>query len=302
MKNQRRGQVIHLHNKAAGRHAHVQPVNGGAVLPKTRIITITSGKGGVGKTNIVANLGISLSQLGQKVMILDADLGLGNLDILLGLAPKYNFSHFLSGAKPLSEVLVSGPENVQILPAASGIEELTALSVEQKTRIFRALDSLIAPLDFLLIDTAAGISSNVTYFAAAAHEIVVVVSPEPTSITDAYALIKILSVKHAAREFKLLVNMAADSRESTDVFRQLTMVTDRFLDVAIEYIGFVKYDRNVISGVKKQKAVRQLHPDTDASRCLVSLAKKLSRETRPAPPNGRVFSFWENISRDKTDR
>lgn len=250
----------------------------------------------------MANLGITLSQFGKKIMILDADLGLGNLDILLGLAPRYNFSHFLNGSRALEEVVIRGPENIQILPAASGIDELTSINDEQRERILNDLDVLLEPIDILLIDTAAGISSNVTYFAAAAHEIVVVVSPEPTSITDAYALIKVLSVKYAARKFKLLVNMAANIKESQEVFRQLSMVTDRFLDVSIEYIGYVKYDRNVVAGVKRQKAVRQLFPETDASRCLLSLARKLSDTPLPAASNGgSASSFWENISRDKTD-
>ena len=296
------GNVIHLKDRLAGRDDGHTPREASQRRPATKVITITSGKGGVGKTNIVANLGITMSQLGKRVMILDADLGLGNLDILLGLAPRYNFSHFLNGTRSLEEVVVCGPENIQILPAASGIDELTSISEQQRTRILSDLDGLLASVDILLIDTAAGISSNVTYFAAAAHEIVVVVSPEPTSITDAYALIKVLSVKYEASKFKLLVNMAANIKESQEVFRQLSLVTDRFLDVDIEYIGYVKYDRNVVSGVKRQKAVRQLYPETDASRCLLSLARKLSNASLPAVVEGSgASSFWEKISQDKTD-
>jgi len=302
MHKQQTGNVIHLKDRLAERMDKGLLPEASKRKAATKVITITSGKGGVGKTNIVANLGITMSQLGKKVMILDADLGLGNLDILLGLAPRYNFSHFLSGNRRLEEVVVCGPEGIQILPAASGIDELTSINDEQRARILSDLDRLLASIDILLIDTAAGISSNVTYFAAAAHEIVVVVSPEPTSITDAYALIKVLSVKYDAHKFKLLVNMAANIKESQEVFRQLSMVTDRFLDVDIEYIGYVKYDRNVVTGVKRQKAVRQLYPDTDASRCLLSLARKLSNASLPsAAGGGGASSFWENISRDKTD-
>lgn len=302
MRKQQTGNVIHLKDRIAEKTDRGLSRGQAADKKATKVITITSGKGGVGKTNIVANLGITLSQFGKKIMILDADLGLGNLDILLGLAPRYNFSHFLNGSRALEEVVINGPEGIQILPAASGIDELTSINDEQRGRILNDLNVLLEPIDILLIDTAAGISSNVTYFAAAAHEIVVVVSPEPTSITDAYALIKVLSVKYAARKFKLLVNMAANIKESQEVFRQLSMVTDRFLDVSIEYIGYVKYDRNVVSGVKRQKAVRQLYPETDASRCLLSLARKLSDTPLPAYSNGgSVSSFWENISRDKTD-
>jgi len=303
MHKRQTGNVIHLEERLAERMDRESPPEVSKQKATTKVITITSGKGGVGKTNIVANLGITMSQLGKKVMILDADLGLGNLDILLGLAPRYNFSHFLNGSRDLEEVVVCGPEGIRILPAASGIDELTSINDKQRARILSDLDGLLAPIDILLIDTAAGISSNVTYFAAAAHEIVVVVSPEPTSITDAYALIKVLSVKYDARKFKLLVNMAANIKESQEVFRQLSMVTDRFLDVDIEYIGYVKYDRNVVTGVKRQKAVRQLYPDTDASRCLLSLARKLSNASPPsaAAGGGGASSFWENISRDKSD-
>ena len=302
MHKRQTGNVIHLEERLAERMDRESPPEVSKQKAATKVITITSGKGGVGKTNIVANLGITMSQLGKKVMILDADLGLGNLDILLGLAPRYNFSHFLNGSRGLEEVVVCGPEGIRILPAASGIDELTSINDEQRDRILSDLDGLLSSFDILLIDTAAGISSNVTYFAAAAHEIVVVVSPEPTSITDAYALIKVLSVKYNARKFKLLVNMAANIKESQEVFRQLSMVTDRFLDVDIEYIGYVKYDRNVVTGVKRQKAVRQLYPETDASRCLLSLARKLSNASLPpAAGGGGASSFWENISRDKTD-
>ncbi len=302
MHKQQTGNVIHLRDRLVERRGRDLSQEGSQKTTPTKVITITSGKGGVGKTNIVANLGITMSQLGKRVMILDADMGLGNLDILLGLAPRYNFSHFLNGSRSLEEVVVCGPENIQILPAASGIDELTSINDEQRARILSDLDGLLESVDILLIDTAAGISSNVTYFAAAAHEIVVVVSPEPTSITDAYALIKVLSVKYDAHKFKLLVNMAANTKESQEVFRQLSIVTDRFLDVNIEYIGYVKYDRNVVSGVKRQKAVRQLYPETDASRCLLSLARKLSNASLPsASSGGGNASFWENISRDKTD-
>ena len=208
--------------------------------PNTRVIAITSGKGGVGKTNIVANLGFALSKLGKKVVILDADLGLGNLDVLLGLAPKYNLSHVISGLKSFEEITLEGPGNMLILPASSGIQEMTRLTKDQKIRILTELDKFLEPVNILLVDTAAGISSNVMYFNSTAQEIIVVVSPEPTSITDSYALMKVLSVKYSARHFKLLVNNVSDNQEAREVFRQLRMVTDRFLDITIEYFDILK--------------------------------------------------------------
>lgn len=240
-----------------------------------RVISITSGKGGVGKTNIVANLGFVLSRLGKKVLILDADLGLGNLDILLGLAPKYNFSHVITGVKTISKITIEGPGNMKILPSSSGIQELTRLSNEQKIRIFTELDLMIDSIDILLIDTAAGISSNVMYFNSTAQEIMVVVSPEPTSMTDAYALMKVLSSKYSVKHFKLVVNMVKDIQEAHDIFRQLNLAANRFLDISIEYMGHVSFDENVKEGVKLRKIVSELYPDTSASRCFESLATKL---------------------------
>jgi len=175
---------------------------------QARVIAITSGKGGVGKTNIVANLGYALCKAGKRVLIFDADLGLGNLDVLLGLTPRYNLSHVLEGQKRLSDIVISGPGQLKILPASSGIQELTRLTHSQKMNLYTDLNVLLADYDIVLIDTAAGISSNVLYFNASANEIMVVVTPEPTSITDAYALMKILSVKYQEKHFRLLVNLA----------------------------------------------------------------------------------------------
>ncbi len=244
-----------------------------------RIIAITSGKGGVGKTNIVANLGFTLSRFGHKVLILDADLGLGNLDVLLGLTPEYNLSHVLRGEKKISEIVVPGPGKLQILPAASGIQELTSLSDSERRMVFGQLECFIQDFDIMFIDTAAGISSNVLYFNINADEIIVVATPEPTSITDAYALMKVLSVKYGTDHFKLIVNAAASENEADDVFRQLNLVADRFLDVTIDYYGGVVLDENLKKGVRQQRMVSELAPLTKASRNFATLARKIAKET-----------------------
>jgi len=243
---------------------------------KARVIAITSGKGGVGKTSIVANLGYAFTKMGKKVLILDADLGLGNLDVLLGLAPKYNLSHVIMEEKTIEDILIEGPGKMKILPASSGIQELTNLTRKQKINILTQLDRLIDSVDVLFIDTAAGISSNVMDFNATAQEIVVVVSPEPTSITDAYALMKVLSLKYSEKVCKLLVNMTTRPEEGREVFRQLHLVTDRFLDINIEYLGCILRDEKVTRGVKNQKIVSELFPDTQASHCFRDLARKIS--------------------------
>lgn len=266
-----------------------------------RVISITSGKGGVGKTNIVANLGYALNCLGKKVLLLDADLGLGNIDVLLGIAPRYNLSHVIMGEKSISEIIVEGPGNIKILPASSGIRELTNLSEEQKQKILYELNLLADPIDILLIDTAAGISSDVIYFNLSAHEIMVIVTPEPTSITDAYALMKVLSIKYSEKHFKLLINSASSVNEANDVFRQLQLVANKFLNISIEYMGYIIYDKNIIRSVKQQKIVCEKYPGTLASECFMELARKICVSPTPILPDGSEKYFWKNLFMKKYD-
>jgi flagellar biosynthesis protein FlhG len=277
------GNIIPLQRIRENRRPSIKPVNRTSAAKKTRIFAITSGKGGVGKTNIVANLGFALSKLGKQVLIFDADLGLGNLDVLLGITPKYNLSHVINGLKPIEDVIVEGPGQIKILPASSGMQELTRLSLDQRFGLLKALDGLIAQFDVMLIDTAAGISSNVLYFSVSAQEIMVVVTPEPTSITDAYALMKILSLKYKETHFKLIVNSVDSEHEAEEVSRQLSLVADRFLDISIEYFGAILCDANVKKGVMRQKVVSEMAPLTSASRSFSKLARKLCNSE---PPEG----------------
>lgn len=260
-----------------------------------RVIAVTSGKGGVGKTNIVANLGYAFCRLGKKVLILDADLGLGNLDVLLGIAPKYNLSHVLMGEKCISEIIVQGPGNLLILPAASGIQELTQLTRQQKIQILSELDQVLDQVDLLLIDTAAGISSNVMDFNVIAQDLIVVVSPEPTAITDAYALMKVLALKYAEKCCKVIVNLTHTTQQGNEVFRQLNLVTERFLDLRIEYVGSVLFDTNVTQGIRQQKLVSDLFPDTPASKSFQELARKLMASPPSQMPNGDSHFFWHHL-------
>ncbi len=265
----------------------------------TKVIAITSGKGGVGKTSIVANLGFALSKLGKKVLILDADFGLGNLDVLLGLAPKYNLSHVISGERRIQEIILNGPGNIKILPASSGIQELTQLTKQQKIQVFTKLDTLIDSVDILLIDTAAGISTDVLDFNATAHEIIVVVSPDPTSLTDAYALMKVLSLKYSEKHCKLLVNQAANDQEGREIYRQLNLVAERFLDISIEYLGCVMFDEKVKKSVKRQKIVIELYPETKASKCFEMIAKRMSSMQALKLPDGDSNFCWKHLVQDK---
>lgn len=287
------GRIISLNQKRRHKHSILRKE-----VPQqahARVIAITSGKGGVGKTNIVANLGYALCKSGQRVLIFDADLGLGNLDVLLGLTPQYNLSHVIEGRKNLSEIIISGPGNLKILPASSGIQELTRLTPLQKLDIFHELNALLSSYDIVLIDTAAGISSNVLYFNASANEIMVVVTPEPTSVTDAYALMKILSVKYHEKHFRLIVNQAKNAREADDVSRQLCLVANRFLDISIEYFGSVLADENVKIGVRKQKVVSEMAPMSQASRNFAELAHKLARTGPMIPRSENRPLIWQDI-------
>ena len=265
---------------------------------RTRVIAITSGKGGVGKTNIVANLGFALGKMGKKVLVFDADLGLGNLDVLLGLTPSYNISHFISGQKSLGDIIKTGPGNMSILPASSGIQELTHLSNRQQTAMMRELDAFVTSYDFLLMDTAAGISSTVMSFNISAQEVMVIVSPEPASITDAYALMKVMAVKYSEKHFKLIVNSAADRNEAEEVHRQLSLVADRFLNITIEYFGYLPFDAKIRQGIRHQKLVGEMFPGSEASQCFKGLAEKMLRSVQYKYPEKNTNFFWDHLIQD----
>lgn len=260
-----------------------------------RVISVTSGKGGVGKSNVVSNLAIALSTQGKKVLVIDADLGLGNLDVLLGLSPAYNLNHVLNGEKSLSEILIDGPAGIKIIPAGSGVQEFTSLGQHEKLKLLDELDMLEEQFDVLIVDTEAGISENVTYFAVAAQEIIVVVTPEPTSITDVYALIKLLATRYSEHHFKVLVNMAKDSEDALEVFRKLANVAGRFLDISLDYLGCVVKDEKVVEAVKRQKAVSELFPESEAAACFTTLAKRVIENTRQTRLKGNIQFFFRRF-------
>jgi flagellar biosynthesis protein FlhG len=243
-----------------------------------RTIAVASGKGGVGKTNITANLAIGFSKLNKKVLVLDADLGLSNIDVILNLATKYNIQHLFSGEKSLKDLIVKGPQGINILPASSGIQELTDLDEFQRLRLIEEFDSYDEDVDYLLIDTSSGISSNVAFFCMAAQEIIIVTSSEPTAMTDAYALIKVLFTKYQEKSFKVLVNDVRDEQEATDVYGRLSTAAERFLSISLDYIGYVPHDKNVKKAVRQQKALIDLYPDSDAANSIMRISKKLSNE------------------------
>lgn len=262
----------------------------------TRVICVTSGKGGVGKTNVVVNLAYALAKLGKKVLVLDADLSLANVDVLLGLTPKFNVHHVLQGEKKLEEVLIDGPGGIWILPASSGILELSELTDSQKLYFLSEVEAIDKKIDILLIDTAAGINNNVVYFVLAAQERIILLSPEPTSLTDAYAMIKVLSSRYDVKRFRILVNGARSEQEAVAVFRQLSLVADRFLaSLSLDYLGFIPYDEALPKAVRRQRLVSELYPKASVSRSFGQLSERLVGEEPDFHLDGNIQFFWRDL-------
>ena len=261
-----------------------------------RVISVTSGKGGVGKTNVVANLALAFTQLGKKVLVLDADLGLANIDVLLGLIPQYTIEDLFNRRKSFSEILIKGPGGMWILPASSGVPDLMDLDEGRKIFLLSELDHWGEAIDILLIDTGAGISSNVLYFNMAAQESIVIATPEPTSLTDAYALIKVLLMKFGKKDFTILVNLVADVHEAKVVFKKISTAADRFLEsLSIDYLGFIPFDEKLGLAVKHQRPVLEIYPKSPSSRSFIELAKSLLERPPQKRGDGGIRFFWKRV-------
>lgn len=260
-----------------------------------RAIAITGGKGGVGKTNIAINLGIAMAHAGKRVLLLDADLGLANVDVLLGLHPKRNLSHVVRGECGLEDIIVSAPGGMRIVPGASGLQSMADLSSAERAGLVNAFSELNSGIDVLLIDTAAGISDSVLSFSRAAQEVIIVVCDEPASMTDAYAMIKTLSCDYGIHRFRVIANMVPGIREGQELYKKLATVTNRFLNVALDFMGAVPYDEYLRKAIQKQQPLVEAYPRSKAAMAFKNLAQKADKWPVPTEARGHLEFFWERL-------
>ena len=267
-------------------------------IKRTRIVVVTSGKGGVGKTNLALNLAISLGELDKKVILLDADMGLANVDIILGMVPKYNLYHVIKQEKELKDIIMSGPKGVQIIPGGSGIFQMANLSEYQLKQVISELGKLDGECEVMIVDTGAGIANNVLSFALMADDIIVLTTPEPTSLTDAYGIIKTAVTREARGKYHLVVNRASSDSQGVMVGQKLKTVCERFLGVEVNVLGFVPEDRSVHSAVMKQEALVVHAPDSVAAQNIRGIACRLCEKngTEITKPIG-IKGFFRSITR-----
>lgn len=263
---------------------------------RCRAIAVAGGKGGVGKTTVAVNLGMAMSMAGHDVMLLDADMGLANVDVLLGLVPSRHIGHLLDGECSLQELMLTAPCGLQIIPGGSGARRLAQLDSAGHAAIIRAFDELAQPPEFLLVDTAAGISDSVAMFASAADEVLLVVCDEPASITDAYALIKILSRDFGVRRFRMVANMVRNEGEARQLHQKLSRVSDRFLEVVITFCGWVPHDERLRQAIRRQSAVVDLWPSCRSSLAFKQLAGAVDKWTEPERASDRIAFFGSPVT------
>lgn len=241
---------------------------------KRKIIAVTSGKGGVGKSSIVSNMAYLLAAMGKTTYIFDADLSLGNIDVMLGLVPKSNIRDLIEGGKHITDIVAEGPHGIRVIPATSGVYQFSSLSMEEKQILLSSFRDL-PDYDFLIVDTSAGLSSNVVYFNGISEDIFLVITPDPASITDSYAVIKALRSKTGQKNFNIIANLVKDETEGQEIFRKITSVTDRFLDVYLNLYGCIPADKNIGLATKRQKLWAEHFPQTSGTRALTRICDKL---------------------------
>jgi flagellar biosynthesis protein FlhG len=262
-----------------------------------RVITVTSGKGGVGKTNVTVNLAIALSEQGYRVVTLDADFGLANIDVLFGIVPRYTLLDMVRNRRNILEILTDGPKNTRFISGGSGVEDLLKLDRQQIARFIDNMALLDKLADIIIVDTGAGLSDNVMSFIMAADEVLLVTTPEPTSITDAYALIKMVSNRDRTKRIRLVVNRAENSMEANDVLNKLVLVADRFLELKLEPAGYILNDDAVTRAVKQQQPFMIIYPKSQAARNVREISAKLvsSEDADEAQQNYGIRAFFNRL-------
>ena len=269
--------------------------------PVAKVITVTSGKGGVGKSSLSVNFAIQLSRMGKRVVIFDADFGLANIEIMLGLHPRYNLADMMYRGKTLNDIITYGPENVGFISGGSGIQELANLSREQVVTLIQKLNELDEFADVVIVDTGAGISDTVLEFVAASEEVLLVATPEPTSITDAYALLKTLNKKATYRKEKTVVKMIANqvhgNRDAKELFEKLGMVVAKFLDIEVEYLGSVPYDHNMQKAIMKQTPISILDSSCNTARAVNQIANTLEHNMEKESEHVGIVKLFSSVIR-----
>lgn len=263
---------------------------------RTRIIAVTSGKGGVGKSNFTINFGLALMSFGQKVMVLDADLGLANIDVILGISPQYNLYHVLKGERSIKEVITEGPEGLKIIAGGSGIQEMANLRKWQVEQFVNKLEDLEGLADILIIDTSAGLNKNVMTFVLAADEVIVITTPEPTAITDAYGLVKAMAARRTHGVINLVVNRVENAEEGDITASKFSVVAEKFLKLNIGHLGFILDDPLVSKAVKNQEPFYLKFPRSPAAQCVQKLAAQLMQQGSYPEPSG-IKGFFNRLAK-----
>ncbi|HEX7026364.1 MAG TPA: P-loop NTPase [Gammaproteobacteria bacterium] len=260
-----------------------------------QVIAVTGGKGGIGKTNVSINLAVALSNRGRSVMLLDANLGMANVDVMLGLQCQYNLSHLLNGERDLDEIIVKGPSDILVVPAASGVQRMVKLSAAEHTGLIHAFSEVSERMNTLIIDTAAGIIDSVISFTRAAHEVIVVVCDEPASIADASALIRVLCKEHDVSRFRVLTNMVESFSQGKKAYEKLLGTVSNALDVTLEYIGFIPFDEHLRKAVQRRRAVVNAFPESASATAFTDLAATVDHWPVVQTSEGRLEFFFERL-------
>ncbi|NLM96237.1 MAG: MinD/ParA family protein [Halanaerobiaceae bacterium] len=253
---------------------------------KTRIIAVASGKGGVGKSSISLNLALAIQELDKKVLLLDTDLGMANIDILLGITPNFNLSHVLKGKCRLEEAVVRGPADISFLAGTTGVDELINISSVEAGRLIEAASQMEENYDIILLDIGAGVHYSVTNFIMGSDEVLVILTPEPTAVMDAYSLIKILSIKHYNGKIKLLLNQCNSLKEGNELTGRMQRVIKQYLNKDVELLGMIPYDEKVRISVKKQNPLLIQYPKSEAARSIKEIAVKIMNSACKSQSHG----------------